>query len=55
MFCKAGGKGEKKMIILGMHSSTNADGQVNTTLHVSDDFDSYYSNPEQGRNCVGKK
>lgn len=43
------------MTIIGMHFSTNANGETITTLHVTDDFDSYYRNPEAGRGCVGHK
>lgn len=43
------------MTLLGMNNSTNTNGQKVTTLHVADDFNSYYTNADAGRNCVGKK
>lgn len=43
------------MTIIGMNYSTNSNGEINTTLHVTEDFDSYYQNPEAGRGCVGLK
>lgn len=43
------------MTIVGMHSSTNANGEKITTLHVTDNFDGYYNNREAGRSCEGLK
>ena len=41
--------------IIGMCYSTNSNGSKMTTIHVSEDFNSYYTNAEAGRSCVGKK
>lgn len=43
------------MKILGMNYSTNANGQKATMIHVSEEFNSYYTNAEGGRGCVGMK
>ncbi len=43
------------MTVLGINRTVNADGVTNTTLHVAEDFDSYYTNPEAGRTCEGKR
>lgn len=43
------------MIIMGMNFSTSSDGVTNTTIHVADAFNPYYTNAEAGRGCVGKK
>lgn len=43
------------MTVLGINRAVNANGVTNTTLHVAEDFDSYYTNPEAGRSCEGKK
>lgn len=43
------------MKIVGMNYTKNADGVTNTTLHLTDNFEPYYSNPEAGRNCEGQK
>lgn len=43
------------MTVLGVNRTVNANGVTNTTLHVAEDFDSYYTNPEAGRSCEGKK
>lgn len=43
------------MVVLGKNYTTGSDGRKTTTLHVMTDFDSYYSNVEAGRGCVGKK
>lgn len=42
------------MTVLGINHTVN-NGVTNTTLHVAEDFDSYYTNPEAGRSCEGKK
>ena len=43
------------MLILGINYSTNTEGKKVYTLHVSDDFDAYYNNPDAGRGCAGQK
>lgn len=43
------------MTILGINFTTNTDGVTTTTLQVSEDYNSYYNNPEAGRHCVGRK
>ena len=43
------------MIVIGINSTTNAEGVTSTTFHVADDFDSYFNNPEAGRHCSGQK
>ncbi|RKI41202.1 hypothetical protein D7V86_10500 [bacterium D16-51] len=43
------------MKIIGIHYSTNGEGKKVSTLHVSDNFNDYYSNAEAGRGCVGQK
>lgn len=43
------------MTVLGINRTVNANGATNTTLHVAEDFDGYYSNPEVGRSCEGRK
>lgn len=43
------------MKILGMNFTTNALGEVITTLHVIDNFEAYYTNDEAGRGCMGNK
>ena len=43
------------MKVEGISRATNAQGKVTTTLHLTDDFNSYYSNSEAGRSCEGKK
>lgn len=43
------------MTIMGMNFNVNANGEPTTTLHLSDEFNSYYNNAEAGRSCVGKK
>ncbi len=43
------------MTIVGMNFSTNSNGERVTTLHVTTEFDSYYSDRENGRGCAGKK
>lgn len=43
------------MTIIGMNQTRNAEGGYNTTLHVADDFNTYYQNEEAGRRCVGQK
>ncbi|MEL7606059.1 MAG: hypothetical protein AAGU39_08395 [Sedimentibacter saalensis] len=43
------------MKLLGKNYSTNTNGQQSTTLHVAEEFNSYYTNVETGRGCVGMK
>ena len=43
------------MLVVGIHKNTNAQGEVVATLHVTDEFNSYYHNAEAGRSCEGKK
>ena len=43
------------MEIVGLHFTTSANGQKNTTLQVVDDYNPYYENAEVGRGCIGKK
>lgn len=43
------------MKVLGMNFSTNSNGQKTTTLHVAEEFNSYYSNVESGRGSIGMK
>lgn len=43
------------MILVGMHYSTNQNGVKTTTLHTADEFNSYYTNKDAGRGCVGQK
>lgn len=43
------------MTVLGINRTVNANGATNTTLHIAEDFDNYYTNPEAGRSCDGKK
>lgn len=43
------------MTLLGMSFTTNTTGVRANTIYVSDDFNSYYTNAEAGRGCVGKK
>ena len=43
------------MVILGLSHTTNNIGATITTIYVSDEFDSYYSNAEAGRGCIGQK
>ena len=43
------------MKIVGLHFTTNANGQKNTTLQVVDDYNPYYENAEAGRGCIGIK
>lgn len=43
------------MIIEGIHCSINANGELVSTLHTSDDFPLYYNNTDAGRHCIGKK
>lgn len=38
-----------------MHYSTNQNGIRTTTLHTADSFNSYYTNADAGRGCVGQK
>lgn len=43
------------MTVVGINRTVTANGEIHTTLHVTEDFDSYYTNPEAGRSCEGKK
>lgn len=43
------------MKIVGIHFSTKPDGQQSTTLHVEEEFNSYYKDEAAGRGCAGKK
>lgn len=43
------------MKLIGKNFAKNADGIVCTTLHLTDNFEPYYSNPEAGRGCEGQK
>lgn len=43
------------MKLLGMNFTTNAFGEKLTTLHIVEAFDSYYTNEEAGRGCIGNK
>lgn len=43
------------MKVLGINSSINTQGKVITTLHVAEEFNSYYNNKEAGRTCEGMK
>lgn len=43
------------MTIVGIHYTTNAQGQRLTTLHVTDSFADYYKNREAGRACDGQR
>lgn len=43
------------MTVVGINRAVNANGVINTTLHVTEDFDGYYTNTEAGRSCEGKK
>lgn len=48
-------KGVFAMIIVGMNTTTNSNGELNTTLYVTTEFDTYYDNPAAGRSCIGQK
>ena len=43
------------MKVLGFHFSTNKDGEKVTTLHVGEEFDSYFTDKDAGRGCAGMK
>lgn len=43
------------MRLMGMNYTTNDNGVKYTTLHGYDEFNSYFSNAEAGRGCLGKK
>lgn len=43
------------MTIVGMNMTTTSEGMVSTTLHVTDEFNTYYHNPSAGRSCIGEK
>lgn len=53
------GRHQRKEIInmhlVGLNYTTNENGSKNTTLQVTDDYNSYYSNAEAGRGCMGVK
>lgn len=41
--------------LVGMNFSKNAEGTVNTTLQINEDYPSYYSDKDAGRGCLGQK
>ena len=41
--------------VIGIHFTTSESGIKSTTLHLEEDFPTYYSNAEAGRNCSGKR
>lgn len=43
------------MKVLGLHFTTNAEGQRTTTLQVAEEYADYYNNPAAGRGCAGMK
>ena len=43
------------MVIVGKNSTTNASGEINTTLQVLEEYESYYNNREAGRTCEGQR
>ena len=43
------------MTVVGINRAVNPNGVLNSTLHVTEDFDSYYTNLEAGRSCEGKR
>lgn len=43
------------MRLVGLNYTTNVEGRKNTTLQVTDEYNSYYSNAEAGRGCMGVK
>lgn len=43
------------MTVIGMHRSANSKGERVTTLHVSEEFEPYYTDRATGRSCEGKK
>ena len=43
------------MVIVGKNSTTNASGEINTTLQVLEEYESYYNNREAGRTCEGPR
>lgn len=43
------------MKLIGIHYSTNAEGKKVSTLHIAEDFNSYYDAKEAGRGCAGQK
>lgn len=43
------------MKLIGMNYTTNQNGTRFTTLHLTDEFEAYYNNHENGRSCVGLK
>ena len=43
------------MKILGIHYTMRKNGTVLTTLHVVGEFESFYTDFESNRSCVGKK
>lgn len=42
------------MTIVGINSTTNSKGTV-STIHVVDEFASYYNSPKDGRACTGQQ
>ena len=43
------------MVIVGKNSTTNASGEINTTLQVLEEYESYYNNREAGSTCEGQR
>ena len=43
------------MTVVGMNVTVNSNGEKTTTLHVIEEFEGYYNNPQNGRTCTGKK
>lgn len=43
------------MTIVGMNSSLNSKGEKVVTLHVTEPFDAYYTDKENGKTCSGLK
>ncbi len=43
------------MTVLGIQNSKTKSGTKVTTLHVSEDFESYYTDKDKGRECAGKR
>lgn len=43
------------MTIIGINYAKKDNGETTFTIHVMDEFPSYYNNNEAGRGCIGKK
>lgn len=43
------------MRIVGLHYSTNANGEKNFTIHGTSQFEAFYKNVDGGRNCTGER